>query len=597
MASKSPATPPPTLQRGKACLRCRKRKMRCDGVKPACQQCVRAKKPDTCQYDDGKGKTRTQLLREHIERLEQRIRELEDPEYTSPSVTLYDPHIHDQHLHYRSESSSSSLPDSPPSTGFSAPHSPFPPSASSSPQHSWIQGVPSPSPTPFSEVYHADHQPTVEFAQMLVDIVAPHRHQCLLGLHMGRLRESFSRSLMEQHHPCLTNAIFLWACYLSRPGSLSEHESHYLNRSLEALGDALQYSNRVLDVIQASCLLSVYFLSNGRSLEGSYHATAAASLAIQCGLHGVMTNRLPIFETTGVMSPFKLEPPKDVIEQGERILTFWQVFTLDRCWSAVLQKPTTIPDGSEGYSSIIMPWPQDMEEYESGQIDDFHSFSTARSFFDGPTSNLASGFSPLALRVKASTLFQDAHHLSSIWDQRRRVDPTGYLHSSHDYAALALSNAFMDDFQTLEHTVTLFLSTLIPVHQLDASMPNDKHAYVAIHTLAHTAIIHLYFLFGHEDPVAHEKCLRAARCCVSIVKHIADSDYEFLDPIVGPCWTSAVDTLIRELNIIETSWPLVSSVDVRNDIGTLLYAMTSLGSRFPLLGYSVAKIQKRLSGL
>ncbi|KIJ18475.1 hypothetical protein PAXINDRAFT_167077 [Paxillus involutus ATCC 200175] len=573
MASKSPATPPPTLQRGRACLRCRKRKMRCDGVKPACQQCSRAKKPECCQYDDGKGKTRTQLLRENVERLEQRVRELEDPEYTSPSVMLHDPHFH-----RRSESSSSSIAGSPGSTGFSS-HSPFPQSATNSPQHSWIQGVPSPSPTPFSDVYHFDQQPTIELAQMLVDIFSSHRHQCLLGLHMGRLRESFSRPLMEQHHPCLTNAIFLWACYISRPGPLSEHESHYLSRSLEALSDALQYNNRVLDVIQASCLLSVYFLSNGRVLEGSYHATAAASLAIQCGLHGVMMNR-PVFETTGVMSSFKLEPPKDAIEQGERILTFWQVFTLDRCWSTVLQRPMTIPDSPEGYLSIVLPWPQDMEEYESGQIDDFHSFSSARSLFDGQMSSLGSGFSPLALRVKASALFQHAYHLALNWDR-----------------ALVLSSTFTDDFQHVEHTITRFLTTLIPVHQLEASMPDDKHAYITIHTLAHAATIHLYYLFGHEDPVAHEKCLRAARCCVAIVKHIADSEYEFLDPIIGPCWTCAVDTLIRELNIIESTWPLASSADVRNEIATLLYAMSSLGSRFPLLGYSVAKVQKRLSGL
>lgn len=58
-----------------------------------------------------------------------------------------------------------------------------------------------------------------------------------------------------------------------------------------------------------------------------------------------------------------------------------------------------------------------------------------------------------------------------------------------------------------------------------------------------------------------------------------------------------MDTLIRELNLVETSWPIVSSAEVRNEISTLLYAMTRLGSRYPLLGYSVAKVQKRLSGL
>lgn len=181
---------------------------------------------------------------------------------------------------------------------------------------------------------------------------------------MGQLRDSFTGPAIEQHHPCLTNAVFLWACYISRPGPLSAHESHYLNRSLEGLSEALQHNDRVLDVIQASCLLSVYFLSNGRVLEGSYHAAAAASLTLQCGLHGAIMNH-SVFESTGVMTPSKLEPAKDAIQQGERVLTFWQVFVLDRCWSAVLQKPVTIPDGPEQCMSIAMPWPQGMEEYES----------------------------------------------------------------------------------------------------------------------------------------------------------------------------------------------------------------------------------------
>ena len=51
------------------------------------------------------------------------------------------------------------------------------------------------------------------------------------------------------------NAIYLWACYLSRPGSLSEHEPHYLSRVLSAMTDAIQYPSKVIDVIQASCIL------------------------------------------------------------------------------------------------------------------------------------------------------------------------------------------------------------------------------------------------------------------------------------------------------------------------------------------------------
>lgn len=196
-----------------------------------------------------------------------------------------------------------------------------------------------------------------------VDTFASHRHQCLFGLHIGRLRESFANPPSEQHHPVLYNTVFLWACYTSRPAPLSDHEYHYLSRALESLSDALQYDDHVLDVIQASCLLSLYFLSNGRVVEGSYHATTAASLAMQCGLHGVLPSRSTL-DSIEATPACKLKPPRDAIEQGERILTFWQVFALDRCWSAVLQKPVIIPDSPEGCFSVIMPWPQSMEEYE-----------------------------------------------------------------------------------------------------------------------------------------------------------------------------------------------------------------------------------------
>lgn len=88
-------------------------------------------------------------MRETIARLECRIRELEDPEYVSPGVTLYDPHGHS-----RSGSSASST-GSPDSSFLSVSHSPFPsgnpipsfavlalifrPGSPTSPAVAWIQ--------------------------------------------------------------------------------------------------------------------------------------------------------------------------------------------------------------------------------------------------------------------------------------------------------------------------------------------------------------------------------------------------------------------------------------------------------------------------
>ena len=162
------------------------------------------------------------------------------------------------------------------------------------------------------------------------------------------------------------NAIYLWSCYLSRPGSLSEHEPLYLSRALSALNDAVANPLKVVDTVQALCLLSVYFLTNGRLLEGSYHASAAASLAIQWGLHQIGSPEVSSSPMLGEWdATFRLEPAKDTIEQGERILTFWQVYVLDRCWSVALQRPCVLPDATHPQTVITTPWPQAMEEYEA----------------------------------------------------------------------------------------------------------------------------------------------------------------------------------------------------------------------------------------
>jgi hypothetical protein len=148
-----------------------------------------------------------------------------------------------------------------------------------------------------------------------LEIFLPHRHQCGLEIHVGRMRDSLTLPPSQQRHPVLMNAIFLWSCYVSRPGPLSQHESHYLSRALEGLNDAMQYADKIIDVIQGSCLISMYFLSNGRVLEGSYHANAAASLSVQWGLHGGIPNA-PSLGFSDPVSSCKLESHRCIIVVG-----------------------------------------------------------------------------------------------------------------------------------------------------------------------------------------------------------------------------------------------------------------------------------------
>ena len=70
------------------------RPQKCDGNKPACGRCLANNRPDDCEYATGAEVTRSRLLEENIALLEARIRELENPGETPPSVQLHDPRRH-----------------------------------------------------------------------------------------------------------------------------------------------------------------------------------------------------------------------------------------------------------------------------------------------------------------------------------------------------------------------------------------------------------------------------------------------------------------------------------------------------------------------
>lgn len=95
------------------------------------------------------------------------------------------------------------------------------------------------------------------------------------------------------------------------------------------------------------------------------------------------------------------------------------------------------------------------------------------------------------------------------------------------------SEAYLEEIQSLELIIAGFMSTLPPVQQLGIASAEDRPILVATHTLAHAAMIHLYQPFASDDPVSYDKCSQAARACGEVITQIMDSDFAFLDPILG----------------------------------------------------------------
>lgn len=130
--------------------------------------------------------------------------------------------------------------------------------------------------------------------------------------------------------------------------SYAHYEPLFLHRARQGLASSLENAESLTDAIQAASLVSMYLYAKGRVLEGYYLSCANARFAVGCGLlriHG------PVFgkgkrgagedgkgkgreediamedgdDELGIATMPLLEDPKDPIELGERIHTWWQV--------------------------------------------------------------------------------------------------------------------------------------------------------------------------------------------------------------------------------------------------------------------------------
>lgn len=54
-----------------------------------------------------------------------------------------------------------------------------------------------------------------------------------------------------------------------------------------------------------------------------------------------------------------------------------------------------------------------------------------------------------------------------------------------------------------------------------------------IHTLINVSTLHLHRELAQTQPVPYEKCWIAANAVTSLVRELADSDYNYLDPIIS----------------------------------------------------------------
>lgn len=183
-------------------------------------------------------------------------------------------------------------------------------------------------------------------------------------------------------------------------------------QALQSISTALERSDHLVDIVQASCLLAVHLYSQGRVVEAYRHSFCAMKLAIGLGLHQIRipSPSLGLFgDMSGSPPPedphcIPLPPPVSMIEVGDRISAFWQVFAVDRCWSTVNGLPLALPDSSLPQMKIKTPWPGSVLD------DGFVSkslFLLIISLFIGVTQSLSGSTTVLAaFRAKVVALYE-----------------------------------------------------------------------------------------------------------------------------------------------------------------------------------------------
>ncbi|KAJ6620347.1 hypothetical protein B0H10DRAFT_2022442 [Mycena sp. CBHHK59/15] len=629
---KSSASNP--LQRGSACLCCRKRKLKCDGTRPVCTQCIKMNRDDECEYDDKKQKSRTQKLKEKLMVLEQRLRELESesvatspsssdssslgqpltqhpsPEivtvpfdsslfdtgsvYGSPSIIpLLDTHCLGSLDSLFDNSAWSGVGSSSSSSSLYGDHSRYTtPSleldhmamimdAEGDPDqtiHPFLEmspfsSLPSSSEFPYMPRWNPQDPLPYENKKILLDIFLAHRHQCWFDGQVERFSLSNGPQFGFEPHPALMNAIYLLACHFARSPYCSEIEPIFLTRALHEITVALDNSDRLVDVVQASCLLSVYLYINCRALEGYCHSFSAARLAVGLGLHQI---RPPVFPSgddpqvpyTDEMTPIPIPPPRDCAEVADRISAFWQVFMVDRCWSVASGLPIALPDGDCPQVRIKTPWPAASMEYEAPSV------NTISGLFEHQMLDLGTDphamFMP-AMRAKAAALYERTYRLASA---SKKNDA---YWGEHHGTQLALQRFAMTLPAFVGYEVWRTQTPLIDVDLF------------AIHTMVHVATLHL-----HKDALGRES-VHAGHSVLALIRQLNDGDYEFLDPILSACWSTVARTYVRMMDIagqqVETTTMYTVGV-IEQEFGVILNAMKTLSAFFPLSGDHAKKIEQ-----
>ncbi|KAJ6562530.1 hypothetical protein B0H19DRAFT_1144872 [Mycena capillaripes] len=543
------------LPRGKACMTCRRRKIKCDGHRPKCSQCRRSPGTDECHYALGARKGKQQL-EETTNKVQLRIRTLEE---SANDGDFHRPCHKGDGLFMAKEvpqfNDSWTVPGS---VGLSA--------SPSRPTPSFLSDSSSPGlEAPPSEVAERLVDSFLEnFSQAQVGFfldVAAFRHSALLAAPLN----SYDRPL-----PTLMSAVYMWGSRFSQaPRHPVYNEDAFLACTLQNIHQdlACNHPRRVMQALQTEILLSFYYLTLGQPVEGIYHCSAAVSLALSAGLHLIESSHITLQPCFSGLETALL-PRRSALEDSERTSAFWTVVILNNYWAVAYGSPSMIPYGD---TPVDTPWPLELDDYITSGL--FDSDTTVDE--DGTVSKFLSGlladrFSALALHSKASILLE---------------------------RALTFSGKYADDpddaaFDSLDVLLDQFMSSLPEPRCIEKS----TRRLLVTQTLTHAAIIRLHAHRIHTSDESRRKYLTAALTVVHIITSTDFSRWRGvdIDPIMAILWATVCDVFLGALADMDAGGAVALSEryqDLTSCLETVLSIMR-LFARSPFIEHFCARVEE-----
>lgn len=336
--------------------------------------------------------------------------------------------------------------------------------------------------------------------QHLLNIFLPRGWEPGVAVDLPRFWASLSAPAASQPHQCFLNAMYLVGCLFSRDKSFEDLESVFLTKTRKGMETSLVQGDRLIDFVRASSLLSFYYYSKGRLLEGHHLSSTTARFAIACGLHRMSSTRWwpqaensdPFGEGSTSQNsalrvaegPNLIPRPRTSAERNEYIHAFWTVYMQDLGGGLVTGLPTSVAD-----SEITTPWPVPLtDDLQLGPHSEYPTIVAIYSGLSG-TADMSHEHHTQALRVKTMCILARATRLSSALVSTRFPDPSlWFKHEACEKAIAECSRTLPRDLQqlgiegavaSLVARATLLAATVQLHSSLAATRPNSRDKCVA----------------------------------------------------------------------------------------------------------------------